>query len=159
MNGSVQITLPLPASSRAAKYAQELGVTRLADEANGLLGELEPLLRRRAFLEQQVRNGVQFQDERERELVVDIASEGTFSSLAAQERELKNRKGTDESYRKLTIELLTFRDELSDVEVAIRLAEHKLRSVHNQMNLLSSHLDYLAAEKQHQTMNRVLGVV
>lgn len=159
MNGSVQITLPLPASSRAAKYAQELGVTRLADEANGLLGELEPLLKRRAFLEQQIRNGVQFQDERERDLMADIVSEGVVSSIAAQDRELKNRKASDEAYHKLTVDLVAFRDELSDVEVAIRLTEHKLRSVHNQMNLLSSHLDFLAAEKQHQTMNRVLGVV
>lgn len=159
MNGSVQITLPLPASSRAAKFAQELGVTRLADEANGLIGELEPLLNRRAFLEQQVRNAVQFQDEREHDLIIEIAGEEGFTSIAAQDRELKNRKRVDPHWSKFTAELLAFRDELSTLEAKIRITEHKIRSVHNRMNLLSSHLDFLSTEKQHQTTNRVLGLV
>lgn len=154
--GTVQITLGLSPHSRAVKYAESLGVATLPTAAKKYIDELEPHLKRRSIVEQEIRNLVQLQGDREVDLIQEIEIDGKLS-VAALERELKSRKHTDENYSKLQEQLLHFRDEGSYLDAEIKALENRIRTAHTEMMMIASHLDFLAAEKQNQTLNRMLG--
>lgn len=151
------VTVHLPANSRPVKYAEELGVTRLFEELQGLQEQYGGELEGRNQAEQSMREARDLIDERKYELMEKIGADSTLTSQAAIDRAFRSLCGKDQLLGEREQQYRQYQDQLGDYEVAVKHVEAKIRAHLAQMRILGGYLEYLAAERQGRTLNRVLG--
>lgn len=142
--------------SRAATYAEQLGLNKSYEEAKGAISALGVLYHQRSQATGDVRTIKALIENTTTQVAVAVREAHPDAGPTAIERHLKEQLDINEKLIALRADLVEKQNEADNIEAEIKLNEVSARVETARMNMLGEYFGYLSASKEALTAERIL---